>query len=250
MSEKSSVRIEETIKTVTVLSPLGQFFTISKIYKRCSLKVQGVVFLVDLMELPFREFDLVLGMDWLVEHKVNLNCATKRVKLQTTRFWERRSYLSNVVAAMEAYLAYVLDGNVDSNALDNIQTVKDFPDIFPEELSGIPPNHEVEFIIELMPRTNPIYITTYCMAPKELYELKIQLQELLDHGFIRPGVSPWGTQVLLMKKKDGTLRFCIDYHQINKLTIKNKYPLLIIDELFDLFQGATVFSKINLRSEN
>ena len=106
----------------------------------------------------------------------------------------------------------------------------------------------MEFAIDVRPGTAPISIAPYRMTPTKLKELKIQLQELLDKGFIRPSISPWGTPVLFVKKKNGTLRLCIDYRQLNKVTIKNKYPLPRIDDLFDQLKGASVFSKIDLRS--
>ena len=148
----------------------------------------------------------------------------------------------------EAFLALVLDSKRGQIELENILVVKDFSDVFPEELSGIPPIREVELSIEILPGTSPTSRAPYRMAPTELKELKIQLQELLDKGFIRPSVSPWGAPVLFVKKKDGTLRMCIDYRQINKVTVKNKYPLPRIEDLFDQLQGAGVFLKIDLRS--
>lgn len=107
---------------------------------------------------------------------------------------------------------------------------------------------EVEFGIELIPRTALVSIAPYRMVPKELAELKAQIQELLDSGFIHPSVSPWRAPILFVKKKDGTMRMCIDYRQLNRLTINNKYPLPRIDNLFDQFKGASVFSKIDIRS--
>ena len=120
--------------------------------------------------------------------------------------------------------------------------------MFPEELPGIPPEREVDMSIEVVHGTTPISRAPYFMAPNELKELKTQLQELLDKSFIRPSVSPWGALVLFLKKKDGTLRMCIDYRQINKVTVKNKYLLPRVEDLFDQLKGASVFSKINLRS--
>ena len=148
----------------------------------------------------------------------------------------------------EAFLAMVLDSKRGQIELENILVVKDFPDVFPEELPGIPPVREVELSIEILPGTAPTSRAPYRMAPTELKELKIQLQELMDKGFIRPSVSPWGAPVLFVKKKDGTLRMCIDYRQINKVTVKNKYPLPRIEDLFDQLKGAGIFSKIDLRS--
>ena len=109
-----------------------------------------------------------------------------------------------------------------------------------------PPQKEIKFAIDVVPGATQASITPYRMAPAELKELKLQLQELLEKGFIRPSVSPWGAPVLFVKKKDGTLRLCIDYRQLNKLTIKNKYLLPRIDDLFDQLKGASIFSKIDL----
>ncbi|KAG8498659.1 hypothetical protein CXB51_004988 [Gossypium anomalum] len=120
--------------------------------------------------------------------------------------------------------------------------------MFPEELPGLPPVREVEFGIELVSGTTLISLSPYRMALTELKELKSQLQELTDRGFARPSFSPWSAPVLFVKKKDGTMRMCIDYRQLNKVTVKNKYPLPRIDDLFDQLKGATVFSKIDLRS--
>lgn len=120
--------------------------------------------------------------------------------------------------------------------------------MFLEEFPGLPPDRELEFEVDIVPGTAPISKTPYRMAPAELKELKEQLQELIDNGFIRPSRSLWGAHVLFVKKKDGSMRLCIDYKELNKVTIKNKYPLPRIDDLFYQLQGAAVFSKIDLRS--
>ncbi|XP_052736651.1 uncharacterized protein LOC128197860 [Vigna angularis] len=136
-----------------------------------------------------------------------------------------------------------------SNKCTEGRTVVDeFQDVFPEEIPGLPPMREVEFTIDLVTTAAPISVQPYRMAPAELVELKKQIEELMEKQFIRPSVSPWGAPVLLVKKKDGSSRLCIDYRQLNKLTIKNKYPLPRIDDLLDQLHGATVFSKIDLRS--
>ena len=121
-------------------------------------------------------------------------------------------------------------------------------DVFLDELPGLPPQRVVDFGIELHPGTSPISMTPHRMAPVELHELRVQLQELLDKGFITPSTSPWGAPVLFAKKKDKTLRLCIDYRQLNRVTIKNRYPLPRIDDLFDQLRGARVYSKIDLRT--
>ena len=132
--------------------------------------------------------------------------------------------------------------------LEDVPVVRDFPDVFPDYLPGLPPEQEIDFPIDLVPGTVPISLPPYRMAPAELKELKTQLQELVDRGFIRPSISPWGASVLFGKKKDDTWRLCIDYRQLNKVTIRNRYPLPQINDLFDQLQGARVFSKIDLRS--
>ena len=126
--------------------------------------------------------------------------------------------------------------------------VNKFLEVFPKDLPGLPPNREIEFVIDLLPSTVHISKAPYRMAPAELKELKVQLQELLDKGFIRPSFSLWGTPILFVKKKDGTMRLCVDYRQLNQVTIKNKYPLPRIDDLFDQLKGSSLFLKIDLRS--
>jgi hypothetical protein len=132
--------------------------------------------------------------------------------------------------------------------LEEIPIVCDFVNAFPEELPGLPPNREIEFTIDLLPGKRPISKAPYRMAPLELRKLKEQMQELLDRGFIRPSVSPWGSPVLFVKKNDGSMRLCINYKELNKATVKNKYSLPRINDLFDQLHGSQVFSKIDLRS--
>ena len=132
--------------------------------------------------------------------------------------------------------------------LDLPRVVCEYVDVFLDELPGLSPQRVVDFGIELQPGTSPISMTPHRMAPVELQELRVQLQELLDKGFIRPSTSPWGAPVLFAKKKDKTLRLCIDYRQLNRVTIKNRYPLPRIDYLFDQLRGARVYSKIDLRT--
>ena len=132
--------------------------------------------------------------------------------------------------------------------LDLPRVVYEYGDVFSDELLGLPPQRVVDFGIELHLGTSPIFMTPHRMALVELQELRVQLQELLDKGFIRPSTSSWGTPVLFAKKKDKTLRLCIDYRKLNRVTIKNRYPLSRIDDLFDQLRGARVYSKIVLRT--
>jgi hypothetical protein len=130
-------------------------------------------------------------------------------------------------------------------ALEEILVVQEYPDVFQEELLGMPPDRDIEFLIELLPETPPICKRPYRMLVNELVELKKQLAELQAKGFICPSSSPWGAPVLFVEK-DGTQRMCVDYRSLNEVTIKNKYPLARIEDLFDQMKGASVFSKIDL----
>ncbi|GJX74275.1 putative reverse transcriptase domain-containing protein [Tanacetum coccineum] len=187
------------------------------------------------------DFDIDLGMDWLTEHRTTI--LGKPIKIISAL--KARALISH---GCEGFLASIKDTLLDGPHLKSHLVVWDFPDVFPEELLGIPPEREVEFSIELIPGTEPISKALYCMAPIELKELKEQFQKLLERGFIRPSVSPYGAPVLFVKKKDGSTRLCIDYQELNRVTIRKRYPPPRIGDLFDQLQGAKFFSKIDLRS--
>jgi hypothetical protein len=137
--------------------------------------------------------------------------------------------------------------HIEIRPSEAMNVVSEFPDVFPEELPGMPPERKVEFTIELIPGTTPISKRAYRVSGPELVELKKQIDELSEKGYIRPSTSPWAAPVLFMEKKDGTKRMCIDYRALNEVTVKNKYPLPRIEDLFDQLRGASVFSKIDLR---
>jgi hypothetical protein len=137
---------------------------------------------------------------------------------------------------------------LDASQGSEVSVVNEFPDVFPEELLGMPPDRDIEFVIELKPCTTPIYKTPYRMATPELAELKEHINKLLEKGFICHNSSLWGAPVIFVPKKDSTQRLCMDYRALNEVTIKNKYSLPRIDDLFDQLHGACVFSKIDLRS--
>ncbi|KAL4026381.1 hypothetical protein IC575_014810 [Cucumis melo] len=232
--------------------------------KACQIEIAGHVIEVTLLVLDMLDFDVILGMDWLAANHASIDCSRKEVtfnppSMASFKFkGEGSRSLPQVISAIRAskllsqgtwgILASVVDTREVDVSLSSEPVVRDYPDVFPEELPGLPPHREVEFAIELEPGTVPISRAPYRMAPAELKELKVQLQELLDKGFIRPSVSPWGAPILFVNKKDGSMRLCIDYRELNKVTVKNRYPLPRIDDLFDQLQGATVFSKIDLRS--
>jgi hypothetical protein len=199
-------------------------------------------FSTNLIVLDAVDLDAILGMDWLTTNKGFIDCYNRTVTLtncqgKTIMFGTRR------ISTSHGKL-----NQLDMAELSKVPIVCEYPDVFPEELPGMPPDREIEFVIELAPGTAPIYKKPYRMAPSELVELKKQIKELLEKGFVRPISSPWGSLVLFAKKKDGTLRLCIDYRALNMVTIKNKYPLPWINDLFDQLAEAKVFSKIDLRS--
>ncbi|KAK1648347.1 hypothetical protein QYE76_066152 [Lolium multiflorum] len=191
-----------------------------------------------------KDISVILGMDWLTENGAVINCGDKTVSL-------RNSIGGQIVFQGDKYTQ--LEIGLELNSLkevkiEDIPVVNEFQDVFPKELPGMPPDREIEFTIDLIPGTSPIAQPPYKMGPKELVELKAQIDELEQKGFIQESVSPWGTPVIFVDKRDGGKRMCGDYRNLNNVTIKNKYPLPRIQDLFDQVQGAGVFSKIDLRS--
>ena len=231
---------------MVVSVPNGDIMISERIVPGSRLVIQNKDFPVDLIVLGIHDFDIVLGMDWLSKHRATLYFYKKEVRLVLPEEpgvilrGIRREIAHSLINAMTAskmlrkgcqgYLAFVVDRRQEGTRLEDIPIVKEFPDVFPDDISGLPPDREVEFTIYLIPGTEPISIPPYRMAPIELRELKAQLEELLSKGFIRPSISPWGAPVLFVKKKDGSLRLCIDYRQLNRVTIRNQYPLPRIDE--------------------
>ena len=223
----------------------------------------GVELLGDLTEMEMSSYDVILGMDWLSRHRVVLDCPKARVNIpreegkiicegiQTHREIPIVSMLRAeelLESGAEGFLATISMVKEDGQQkLHDIPVVAEYEDVF-EPLKGPPPARADVLTIEVEPGAAPISRAPYRLAPTEMAELKKQLEELSDKGFIRPSTSPWGAPVLFVKKKDGSFRLCIDYRGLNKVTIKNKYPLPRIDELLDQLQGASWFSKIDLAS--
>jgi hypothetical protein len=190
-----------------------------------------------------QDIDVILGMNWLAQHKAIINTDLRTIKLGHGHE-EIQLFIPVAIpvkASGQVYEAIIQE-------IKDIPVVCEFPIVFPEDLSRLPPERDVEFVIELNPGTVPISRRSYHMPPNELAELKTQLQDLLEKGFIIPSSSPWGCPAIFVKKKDQTLRMCVDYRPLNEVTIKNKNPLPRIDILFDQHIGARVFSKIDLRS--
>jgi hypothetical protein len=190
---------------------------------------------------------VIHGMDWLSKHKGMINCVKKAVRLTTSSGKEMEHVAENLVTDKAASNRVVLN-QLDVAPTMDARTVSEFLDVFPEELPGMPPDREIEFVIELVPGTARIFKRPYRMAANQLAELKEQLQELLHKGYIYPSASPWGAPVIFVPKKDGTQRICVDYRSLNEVTIKDMYPLPRIDDLFDQLKGDCFFSKIDLRS--
>jgi hypothetical protein len=179
--------------------------------------------------LKGQDIDVILGMNWLAQHKVIINTDLRTIKL-SHGCEEIQLSIPIAIPAKPSRRVY----EAVMQEIQDIPVVCEFPDVFPKDLPGLPPKRDVEFVIELKPGTAPISRRLYRMPPNELAELKTQLQDLLEKGFIRPSSSPWGCPTIFVKKKDQTLRMCVDYRPLNEVTIKNKYPLPRIDILFEL----------------
>ena len=234
------------------------------VYMDSRVIIGGKELLENLILLDIHDFDVILGIDWLSIHHATVDCYRKEVRFcrpgqtEVVFYGLRKTLTNSIMTAMKAnkmlrksyqgYLDYAIELRDSGSRLEDIPVVREFSDVFPEDLPGIPPDREIDFQIELPLGTEPISKEPYRMAPLELKELKVQMEELVSKGFVRPSTSPWGALVLFVKKKDGSLRLCIDYRELNKVTIRNQYPLPRIDDLFDQLQGARVFSKIDLRS--
>ncbi|RVW26904.1 Transposon Tf2-12 polyprotein [Vitis vinifera] len=204
-----------------VATPVGDSIVASRMLRNYIVMIGYREMPVDLVFLDFQDFDVILGMDWLASYHASVDCFEKRVTFSIPAL--RASSL--LKKGCQGFLASVMSNESDLK-LEDIPIVREYPDVFPEDLPGLPPEREVEFTIDLVPGTGPMSKAPYRMAPVELKELKVQLQELLDKGFIRPSVSPWGAPVLFVKKKDGSMRLCIDYRELNKIDLQSGYHQL------------------------
>ncbi|GJT86351.1 putative reverse transcriptase domain-containing protein [Tanacetum coccineum] len=249
----------------------GRIIWVNTLIRGCTLNFLNHPFNIDLMPVEMGSFDVIIGMDWLAKYHAVIVCDEKLVRVpfgdeilifhgdgNNNRHESRLNIISctktqkYLLKGCPIFLAHVTTKKAEDKSkekrLEDVPIVQDFPEVFPEDLPGIPPTRQVEFQIDLMPGVAPVARAPYRLAPSEMKELSDQLKELSDKGFIRPSSSPWGAPVLFVKKKDGSFRMCIDYRELNKLTVKNRYPLPRIDDLFDQLQGSSVYSKIDLRS--
>ncbi|GJX00712.1 putative reverse transcriptase domain-containing protein [Tanacetum coccineum] len=249
----------------------GRIIGLNTILRGCTLNLLNHPFNINLMPVELGSFDAIIGMDWLAKYQAIIVCAEKIVRIPwgnetlivhgdgSNRGHEARLHIISYSKTQEymlkgcpVFLAHVTTNEVEDKSekkrLEDVPIVRDFPEVFPEDLPGLPPTRQVEFQIDLVPGAAPVARAPYRLAPSEMKELSEQLKELSDKGFIRPSSSPWEAPVWFVKKKDGSIRMCINYRELNKLTVKNRYPLPRIDDLFDQLQGSSVYSKINLRS--
>jgi hypothetical protein len=227
---KMGLKGSHTNSAFKIITTGGQI-TSSILIRGVCLELGSKIFSTNLIAISLAGMDVILGMVWMTQHKVVLDVSDRVVEINSPTVRHTTLYLP-FKDGTDSY-AYV----TIISPLDEIPVVCEYPDVFPDELPGMPPDRDVEFVIELQPGTAPISKRHYRMPPKELAELKNQLQELLDKGYIRPSSSPWGCPALFVKKKDGSLRLCVDYRPLIAVTIKNKYPLPRIDVLFDHLAG-------------
>nr|GFC30370.1 putative reverse transcriptase domain-containing protein [Tanacetum cinerariifolium] len=249
----------------------GRIIGLNTIMRDCTLNFLNHPFNIDPLPIELGSFDVIVGMDWLSKYDAVIAYAEKLMRIPFGNEIlticgegsnERNESRLNIISYSKAqeYMSkgcHVFLANITSTKdehkskgkqLEDVPIVREFLEVFPEDLPGIPSTRQVEFRIDLVPGAAPLAHAPYRLPPSEMKELADQLQELTDKGFIRPSFSPWGALVLFVKKKDGSFRMCIDYQELNKLTVKNCYPLPRIDDLFGQLQGSSVYSKIDLRS--
>ncbi|GJW33651.1 retrotransposon protein, putative, ty3-gypsy subclass [Tanacetum coccineum] len=213
---------------------------VSNVFRNVEIEIDDSIFNIDLIHI-------VLGLVRVVNpqgQEIIIYGDRRKGDFKLCSVVKTRKYLSR---GCHAFMAHVINTSFEKKSVEDVSIVNEFLDVFPEDLSGIPLERQVEFRIDLVPGATLVAKTPYRLAPSEMKELMSQLQELLDKGFIRPSSSSWGAPILFVKKKDGSMRMCIDYRELNKVTVKNVYPLPRIDDLFDQLQGKKWFSKIDLR---
>nr|GFA45025.1 putative reverse transcriptase domain-containing protein [Tanacetum cinerariifolium] len=208
----------------------------------------GHLFKIDLMPIELGTFDAIIGMDWLVEHDAVIVCGKKVVhvpyknktlvvegdkgasRLKVISCIKGRKFIER---GSQLFVAHVNEKEPQEKRIKNVLVIRDFPEVFLDDLPRLPPPRQVEFRIDLVPGVAPVAHAPFQLAPSEMKELAKQLQDISEKGIIRLSSSPWGAPVLFVKKKDGSFCMCIDYRELNKLTVKNRYPLPRIDDLFD-----------------
>ncbi|GJS34959.1 putative reverse transcriptase domain-containing protein [Tanacetum coccineum] len=242
----------------------GRIIRLNTILRGCTLNFRNHPFNIDLMPVELGSLDVIISMDWLAKYKAIIVCAEKIIHI----FWGNETVIVhgdesnrgnktrlNIISCTktqkymlkgcQVFLAHVTTKETEDKSekkrLEDVPIVQNFPEVFPKDLPGLPPTRQVEFQIDLIPGAAPVARAPYRLAPSEMKELSEQLKELSDKGFIRPSSSPWGAPVLFVKKKDGSFRMCIDYRELNKLTVKNRYPLANIDAYLTNYKDPCLF---------
>ncbi|GJV03601.1 putative reverse transcriptase domain-containing protein [Tanacetum coccineum] len=249
----------------------GRIIGLNIILRGCTLNLLNHPFNINLMPVELGSFDAIIGMDWLAKYQAIIVCTEKIVRipwgnetlivhgdgsdqgnetrLNIISYTKTQKYL---LKGCLIFLAHVTTKETEDKSkekrLEDVPIIRDFPDVFLEDLPSLPLTQKVEFQINLVPGAAHVVRAPYRLALFEMKDLSEQLKVLFDKGFIRPSSSPWGATVLFVKKKDGSFQMCIDYLELNKLTVKNRYPLLRIVDVFDQLQGSSVYMKIDLRS--
>jgi hypothetical protein len=236
-----------TMSTPIQIDSAGGRIRADSICLNVSVEIRGISFPTNLIVMSTQGIDVILGMNWLDKYQAIISCDKRTVKLVSPLGEKVVAELISHEPRKGSCYQMAIDSK-EPDSLKIIKVVSEFPDVFLEDLLGMPPERKVEFAIELLPGTAPISKRAYRVSGLELDELKKQIDELSEKGCIRPSTSPWAAPVLFVEKKDGTKRMCIDYRALNEVTIKNKYPLHRIEDLFYQLRGASVFSKIDLRS--
>jgi hypothetical protein len=240
-TQKHQMAIKYMPTPYMISTPGGKIFT-RQVVVNPSLNLGGRVYKTCLIVLEGQGIDVILGMNGMKRHRALLDTTTRTVHLDSP---EQGSTILQLALTPVTSVAV---HHMATQNLEDILIACEFPNVFPEDLPGMPLDRDIEFIIELQPGMTPISRQPYKMTPKELAELKIQLNELLDKGYIHPSSSPWGCPVLFVKKKDQSLRLCVDYRPLNAVVVKNKYPMPRINILSDQLRSAKVFSKVDLHS--
>jgi hypothetical protein len=202
-----------------------------------SVEIRGIVFPANLIVMGTQGIDVILGMNWLDRYQTVISCDKRTIKLVSPLGEEVVTELVPPEPKKGSCYQMVVN-DIEADPIESIKVVSEFPNVFPKDILGMPPVRKVEFAIELLPGTAHIFKRAYRISGPELVELKKQIDELSEKGYIRPSTSPWATPVLFVEKKDGTKRMCIDYRALNEVTIKNKYLLSRIEDLFDQLRGA------------
>nr|GEW10780.1 hypothetical protein [Tanacetum cinerariifolium] len=212
----------------------GRVASTNIVLKGCTINLVNHLFKIDLMLIELGAFDVII---------VKGNRGASRLKVISCI--KARKYIEK---GSQLFVAHVTERGPQEKWLEDVPVIRDFLEVFPNDLPGLPPPRQVEFRIDLVPGAAPVARAPYRLAPSEMKELAEKLQDLSEKGFIRPSSSPWGAPMQFVKKKDGSFRMCIDYRELNKLTVKNRYPLLRIDDLFNQLQGSSVYLKNGLRT--